>query len=217
MRVLFTCFPGYGHFHPLVPLARALRDAGHAVAFATAEPFCARAEQAGFTARPAGLGEEAAVAERDRRLAATPGLANTGPGEARARLMFFDVAPSAMLADLVPLGRDWQPDLIIHDEGESAGPIAAAILGIPSVCHGFGSPLAPMASLHLSTRRPDLRKIDVIQVPSGELQNRVLVPKNKRGTSRQRDEMRRGHGPRTRSDARPGPYWVRRSGIHAHP
>jgi UDP:flavonoid glycosyltransferase YjiC (YdhE family) len=63
--------------------------------------------------------------------------------------MFFDVAPSAMLTDLVRLGRDWQSDLIVHEESESAGPIAGAILGIPSVCHGFGSPLAPMASLHM--------------------------------------------------------------------
>ena len=46
MRALFTSFPGYGHFHPLVPLARAVQDAGHSVAFATAEPFRSRAEQA---------------------------------------------------------------------------------------------------------------------------------------------------------------------------
>ena len=38
MRVLFTTQPGAGHFHPLVPLAQALRDVGHDVAFAGA-PF----------------------------------------------------------------------------------------------------------------------------------------------------------------------------------
>ena len=35
MRVLFTAPRGLGHFHPLVPLAQAARDAGHVVAFAT--------------------------------------------------------------------------------------------------------------------------------------------------------------------------------------
>src|SRR5215207_5390084 len=126
MRVLFVSFPGYGHFHPLVPLAHAVQDAGHAVAFATAEPLRSRAERSGFTAFAAGLTEEALVAERNRRMAANPGLV-TGPGEARARLMFFDVVPSTMLPDLVAIGRAWQPDLIVHENG-SAGPMAAAIL-----------------------------------------------------------------------------------------
>jgi UDP:flavonoid glycosyltransferase YjiC (YdhE family) len=34
VRVLFTCVAATGHFHPLVPVARALADAGHEVAFA---------------------------------------------------------------------------------------------------------------------------------------------------------------------------------------
>ena len=36
MRVLFSTMAASGHFHPLVPLARALQDAGHGVAFACA-------------------------------------------------------------------------------------------------------------------------------------------------------------------------------------
>jgi UDP:flavonoid glycosyltransferase YjiC (YdhE family) len=59
MAISFASVPGYGPFHPLVPLARALRAAGRHVAFATAEPFCSRGEGAGFAARPAGLTEEA--------------------------------------------------------------------------------------------------------------------------------------------------------------
>jgi hypothetical protein len=35
MNVLFTCVVGCGHFHPMVPLALALRDAGHTVVVAT--------------------------------------------------------------------------------------------------------------------------------------------------------------------------------------
>jgi UDP:flavonoid glycosyltransferase YjiC (YdhE family) len=34
MRILFTTTAGLGHFHPLVPLARAAANAGHEVAFA---------------------------------------------------------------------------------------------------------------------------------------------------------------------------------------
>lgn len=52
MRVLFTTQPGVGHFHPLVPLARALLAAGHAVAVACAPSFAPLVEVAGLTARP---------------------------------------------------------------------------------------------------------------------------------------------------------------------
>ena len=37
MRALFTTQPGSGMFNPLIPFARALADAGHAVAFACAD------------------------------------------------------------------------------------------------------------------------------------------------------------------------------------
>lgn len=74
MRVLFSVLPGFGHFHPLVPAALALRAAGHQVAFATAERFCRNVvEPAGFPAFPAGLSplqaahlDEVAVARRLR-------------------------------------------------------------------------------------------------------------------------------------------------------
>ena len=35
MRVLFTSTPQYGHFHPLVPFARAMAEAEHEISFAT--------------------------------------------------------------------------------------------------------------------------------------------------------------------------------------
>ena len=37
MRALFTCVRYLAHFHTLVPIARAVADAGHEVAFAAAE------------------------------------------------------------------------------------------------------------------------------------------------------------------------------------
>ncbi len=48
MRVLFTALPLTGHFNPLVPIARAVRDAGHAVAFACPAGFAPVVEAAGF-------------------------------------------------------------------------------------------------------------------------------------------------------------------------
>ncbi len=48
MRILFTTLLGTGHFHPLVPLARALQQAGHEVAFAAPAASRELAEHSGF-------------------------------------------------------------------------------------------------------------------------------------------------------------------------
>ncbi len=48
-----------------------------------------------------------------------------------------------MLADLMPVARSWAPDLVVSEQAEFAGPLIAAALGIPNVCHSFGSALPP--------------------------------------------------------------------------
>ncbi len=55
--MLFTCRPLAGHYEPLVPLAAAAARAGHAVAFATGEPYDERARHAGFPAFRVGPSE----------------------------------------------------------------------------------------------------------------------------------------------------------------
>jgi hypothetical protein len=54
MRVLVASVPAAGHFHPLVPLALALRDAGAQVMVASAASVCERARAIGFAAAPVG-------------------------------------------------------------------------------------------------------------------------------------------------------------------
>ena len=55
MRALVTTQPGFGHFHPLIPLAQALTTAGHEVAVACAPSFHPTVEAAGVGAVPAGI------------------------------------------------------------------------------------------------------------------------------------------------------------------
>ena len=55
MRILFTTAAFSGHFHPLVPIARAAVTAGHDVAFACAASFVPTVARAGFPAFPAGF------------------------------------------------------------------------------------------------------------------------------------------------------------------
>lgn len=54
MRVLFTAWPGYGHLMPMLPLARAARDAGHDVVIATGPDLAGQMQLRGFATRPAG-------------------------------------------------------------------------------------------------------------------------------------------------------------------
>ncbi|HEY9344618.1 MAG TPA: hypothetical protein VIQ53_04850, partial [Inquilinus sp.] len=56
MRVLFSFAGGSGHFLPLVPLARAVRAAGHDIAFAGQPAMVAAVETAGFAAFATGGG-----------------------------------------------------------------------------------------------------------------------------------------------------------------
>jgi UDP:flavonoid glycosyltransferase YjiC (YdhE family) len=44
-----------------------------------------------------------------------------------------------MLRDLLPIVREWRPDLVINDQTEIAGPIIAAKLGVPNVTKSFGA------------------------------------------------------------------------------
>jgi hypothetical protein len=55
MFTLFSVNPYYGHFHPLTPLAAALRRRGHRVAFATWSGFSDVVARAGFEILPAGI------------------------------------------------------------------------------------------------------------------------------------------------------------------
>ena len=55
MRVLISSTPGYGHRLPLVGLARAIRDRGHQVLWATAGDVASQVTAVGLDAVAAGV------------------------------------------------------------------------------------------------------------------------------------------------------------------
>ncbi|GAC1608796.1 MAG: hypothetical protein NVS3B26_07230 [Mycobacteriales bacterium] len=71
----------------------------------------------------------------------------TQPGTAWALRMFTEILGPTTLADLLVLCDRWRPDLVIHEEGEYAGPVAAARVGVRWVTHAWGSPLRPTVDL----------------------------------------------------------------------
>jgi MGT family glycosyltransferase len=127
MRALFTFQPGTGMFRPLVPLARALADAGHEVAFVGAESFRLQVEACGFTLFPAGLDWTA------NGLTGTfPDAPPPGPALLAWIPTLFRVrTPRAMVPALLDIAATWQPDVFVSDPTEFGGCLAAELLGVP--------------------------------------------------------------------------------------
>jgi UDP:flavonoid glycosyltransferase YjiC (YdhE family) len=139
VRILFTSTFGYGHVLPMVPLAKAFRDAGHEVLWATHGPAQSVVTAAGFTLVPAGLGGDD-LAAAQRRLSVAAG--ELAPQQ-RAAFMFphqfGEALPPQMVADLLPAAKAFRPDLIIHEQAELGAPLVGALLDVPTVTHSFGT------------------------------------------------------------------------------
>jgi hypothetical protein len=118
MRFLFTTIPGAGHFHPLVPTARALRDRGHDVAFAGSPSFAPAIEAAGFEAHPAGPAWLENLGD--------PVMQKIIAGE-----FFVDLARMGMVEGVVRAAAATGADAIVRGGGEVGGLIAGAILELP--------------------------------------------------------------------------------------
>ena len=130
MKILFTSQPGVGHIAPLIPMAKAFLRAGHSVAVASGASYREFVESEGVTFIPAGLDfDEARPAET------LPDILSV-PHEHRARWLldsiFMDRAPKAMLPTLLSIVGKF--DLVIHDNYEYAGALAAEKLNVPYMC-----------------------------------------------------------------------------------
>ncbi|MDI6105182.1 activator-dependent family glycosyltransferase [Actinoplanes sp. NEAU-A12] len=146
MRILFTTYADRSVFLSMVPLAWALRTAGHEVRVAAKPGFADEITQAGLTAVPAGhnhgLSRLAQLFPADHGVATLPApydaatMDPAGPDFVSMRdgytnvLQFwhrFDNFP--MIAGLVDFARHWRPDLVIWEPSTYAGAIAARASG----------------------------------------------------------------------------------------
>ena len=118
MRFLFTTIPGSGHFHPLVPTARALQSRGHDVAFAASPMFAPAIETAGFEAHPAGP-------------AWIENLADPVMQQILAGEFFVDLIRMGMAEGIIRAAKATGADAIVRGSGELGGLVAGAILDLP--------------------------------------------------------------------------------------
>jgi UDP:flavonoid glycosyltransferase YjiC (YdhE family) len=138
-----TSVPHVGHLVPMFGLGRALQDSGHDVRVATHSQRHGLVADAGLVPVAAGISAAEMSQERARRWPETVDQ----PVSTWAVRMFTQILAPTMLADLGGLIETWRPDLVVHEEGEYAAPVAAARAGIPWITHAWGSPLRPTGEL----------------------------------------------------------------------
>lgn len=144
MRVLFATYAEKTHYFNMVPLAWALRTAGHEVRVATQPALVDAVVESGLTA--VSVGEDHRFLEV---LAAKADDKDWGPRVTRALLTsgahldydafvaFFEEATEfagkvfndPMVDDLVDFARSWRPDLVIWEHFTLAGAVAAKVTG----------------------------------------------------------------------------------------
>lgn len=136
--MLITSPSAWGHLQPMMPLARALKDRGHEVRWATGPDSCGWVTAQGVPAIAAGLEQRVLLAGLDDLPADVRALPRAAIPDVMFGRIFGGTAAAAMLQDLSPVVATWPPDLIVHDAAEFAGPLIAAQLGVPWVTKAFG-------------------------------------------------------------------------------
>ncbi|MEV4384042.1 activator-dependent family glycosyltransferase [Streptosporangium sp. NPDC049644] len=147
MRILFTTYPDKTIFHAMVPLAWALRTAGHEVRVAVQPKFADVVTQAGLTAvsvgrdpstwRLAELNIEQVEAERAGLPAPYDAAVDPAAvdwekmrdGYATLVEQWHQLDNFPMIAGLVDFARGWRPDLVVWESNTYAGGIAAEACG----------------------------------------------------------------------------------------
>ncbi|MFC4121793.1 nucleotide disphospho-sugar-binding domain-containing protein [Nonomuraea zeae] len=160
MRVLVTCWAWSSHYLPLVPVLWALRAAGHEVCVASQPAMAGVVTDSGAVFVPAGpdVDHERLRAERmdglrhDRVPAAPPPGVSAGehwrPGQREKVARVFGVFAARadlMVDDTLEFARRWRPDLVLFEPTSYAGPLVAALLGVPAVRHIHGVDLTYQA------------------------------------------------------------------------
>jgi len=136
MRVLFVAAPLLGHVFPLVPLASALRAAGHEVLVATGGDALSVRDsgvEVADVAAGIGFGRIAAATALRHPLELRSQL--TGGEDLRFPSRLFAAVNARMAGPLLAAARRWQPDLVVHEPFAVAGALAAAELSVPAVVH----------------------------------------------------------------------------------
>ncbi len=137
MKVLCTTTSGAGHWVPLLPVARALVDAGHDVTFACPDPAAEALQGRGFVVHP--FDEVPDRTDEQKELMGRAMATGDQELAERAIAMGFGlISPRAALPRLEQTIWDIEPDLIVRDPAEFASMVLAERDGVPTVSAAGG-------------------------------------------------------------------------------
>ncbi|MFI6820014.1 nucleotide disphospho-sugar-binding domain-containing protein [Micromonospora sp. NPDC050187] len=144
MRVLITSWAWPTHYYPLVPLAWALRSAGHEVRVASQPGLADVVTGSGMPFVPVGRDLDMEAAFRTfvnppagHGVVGKP--APDGPRRTPRAIGMFAELADVMAEDTIALARDWRPDLVIADPTAFVGALAAKAVDAPLVRFPWGA------------------------------------------------------------------------------
>jgi UDP:flavonoid glycosyltransferase YjiC (YdhE family) len=133
LNVLFSVRPFRGHLHPLIPLARAFRRAGHQVAVASAEDVATVVTGAGLPWLPAGLNPREVWQQFQ---------------EEESDYGYLSV--QSKVADLLEIALEqFRPDVIIREPTDLAPAIVGEVVGAVNVIYGIANFIPVRSWQHL--------------------------------------------------------------------
>jgi UDP-N-acetylglucosamine:LPS N-acetylglucosamine transferase len=141
MRVLITSTPGTGHVYPVLPLADALRRAGHDLLWAISEDGEQLVRHHGFAVAIAGMNLDERRATLEPRF---PEIMKLPPRSRRGHFfsgLFARGAAPKTFQELGPIFDRFEPDVVIHEIGELAAAPHAAARGLPHATVPFSGAL----------------------------------------------------------------------------
>ena len=128
----------------MLPVIGAFLDAGDEVVVASGPAAERLVERAGATFHRAGNDSDVWFARLGERTRGNP-----GDGIAPERInhyfvprLFGEIGTADMIDDVLRVGTDFGPDLVLFESLAFAGPLVAELLGVPGVQHLFGPMLA---------------------------------------------------------------------------
>lgn len=129
MKLLAVTNPGVSHLHAMMPVLRAVQQAGHEVAVASSKTFRSLVERVGLRSFEAGLDWfEPEVTQT------FPEIEAMSPDERRywfIQDLYADITPHKMAPDLLEICDAWQPDLLVRNDYEFSACVVAERLGLP--------------------------------------------------------------------------------------
>ncbi|WP_030905154.1 nucleotide disphospho-sugar-binding domain-containing protein [Streptomyces sp. NRRL F-5126] len=141
MRVLIITTPVSTHFAPLVPLAWALRGAGHEVLVAGQPDVVDAARASGLSGHVVGeafhAGELMALGLPDG-LRPIQAAGRPGPPAFAGAVRPWTAHTRYTVGGYLEFARHWRPDLVLADRLEYGALIVGGALGVPVVQHRWG-------------------------------------------------------------------------------